>query len=73
MFTLSKGGELLFNNIIVQHEGETLKGAFNFLSFDNNYFHLCSLNNDVNTIIDDYINCTNNQNFKVSIIEVTFN
>ena len=73
MFTLSNGGDLLFNDSIVQHEGETLKGTFNFLSFDNKYFYLTSLKNDVNSIINDYINCTNNQNFDVSILKVTFN
>lgn len=71
MFRLSNGGELLFNNTIVNHEGETLKGTFNFLSFDNKYFYLTREN--VDTIIDDYIQCTNNQNFEVTVKSITFN
>ena len=71
MFTLING-ILFYNNVAVQHEGETLKGSFNALIFENNYCYLAPLYLDVNVVINDYIECTNKQNFEVKIQTVTF-
>ena len=70
MFTLIND-TLFYNNVAVHHEGETLKGSFNALIFDNNYCYLAPLLLDVNIVIDDYIQCTNKQNFDVTIKTIT--
>lgn len=71
MFTLING-ILFYNNVPVHHEGETFKGSFNALIFENNYCYLAPLYLDVNVVINDYIECTNKQNFEVKIQTVTF-
>ena len=71
MFTLING-ILFYNNVPVHHEGETFKGSFNALIFENNYCYLAPLYLDVNVVINDYIECNNKQNFEVKIQTVTF-
>jgi hypothetical protein len=66
MFTLSNN-ILYYNNTQVHHEGETFKGIFNVLIFENNYCYLTKLNSNIDEIIDDYILCTGKQNFDVKI------
>jgi hypothetical protein len=67
-----KNGTLYYNGIVVHHEGETFTGAFNLLIFNSNYCYLSPITNDINSVIDDYIQCTGKQNFEVSVIVINF-
>ncbi len=71
MFTLING-ILLFNGVVVHHEGETFKGSFNAIIFDNNYCYLAPLTLNVDEVINDYIDCTSKKNFDVKIQTITF-